>query len=77
MRYFLAIMALFTVVFAACKHNIDVSCDAPQVVAQSGDSYASIASAHCSNPQEAVFRLIEVNSYPAGSIPVGAIVVLP
>jgi len=77
MRYFLAIMALFGLVFAACKHNVDVVCDAPQVVAQSGDSYSTIAGAHCSNPQEAVFRLIEINQYPAGSIPVGAVIVLP
>ena len=77
MRYFLAIMAMSTVVFAACKHNIEVVCDAPQVVAQAGDSYSSIAAAHCSNPQEAVFRLLGINIYPAGSIPVGAIVLLP
>ena len=77
MRYFLAIMALFGVVFAACKHNVEVTCDAPAVVAQSGDSYSSIAQQHCTNPNEAVFRLIEVNTYPAGSIPVGALVVLP
>jgi hypothetical protein len=77
MRYFLAIMALFGFVFAACKHNTEVVCDAPQVVAQSGDTYSSIAAGHCTNPQEAVFRLMEVNTYPAGSIPVGAIILLP
>ena len=77
MRYFLAIIALFGLMFAACKHQIEVKCDAPQVVAQSGDTYSGIAAAHCSNPNEAVFRLIEVNTYPAGSIPVGALVILP
>lgn len=77
MRYFLAIMAFFGFVFAACKHNTEVNCDAKQVIAQQGDTYYSIARSHCSNPQEAEFRLLEINTYPAGSIPVGASIVLP
>lgn len=77
MRYFLAVLAFFGFVFAACKHNTEVHCDVPQVVAQSGDTYWSIAVAHCTNLQEAEFRLMEINEYPAGAIPVGALILLP
>lgn len=77
MRYFLAVMAFFGLMFAACKHQVEVVCDMKQVVAQQGDTYWSIAQSHCSNLQEAEFRLMEMNQYPAGSIPVGAIIVLP
>jgi hypothetical protein len=70
-------MAFFGVMFAACKHNTEVVCDVKMVVAHQGDTYYGIAAAHCSNPQEAEFRLLEINAYPAGNIPLGALIVLP
>jgi hypothetical protein len=77
MRYFLAIMAFFGLLFAACRQNAEVVCDTKEVIAYSGDTYWSIAVTHCSNPQEAVFRLIDINKYPSGGIPTGAVIVLP
>lgn len=77
MRYILAVLAFFSFVFATCKHNTEVHCDVKEVIAQQGDTYYGIAQAHCTNPQEAEFRLMEANPYPAGSIPVSAVIVLP
>lgn len=77
MRYVLAVLTFFGLMFAACKHQTEVVCDVRQVVAQSGDTYYGIAQGHCSNPQEAEFRLMEINPYPAGNIPLGAVIYLP
>lgn len=77
MRYFLAVVAFFGFVFVACKHNVEVSCDVTEVYAEQGDTYYGIAQAHCTNPQEAEFRLMEINQYPAGNIPLGAKIILP
>lgn len=77
MRYILAVLAFFSFVFATCKHNTEVKCDVKSVVAYSGDTYWSIAREHCSNPEEAEFRLMEINPYPAGNIPLGAVIILP
>lgn len=77
MRYVLAVIAFFGFVFAACRHNTEVHCDADQVIAYSGDTYWSIAREHCSNPEEAEWDLMDLNKYPAGNIPLGATILLP
>lgn len=77
MRYVLAVLASFGLMFAACQHQAEVHCDVDQVIAYSGDTYWSIAHQHCSNPQEAEFLLIDLNKYPAGNIPLGATILLP
>ncbi len=77
MKYFLAVLAFFGLVFTACREQAEVVCDVDQVIAYSGDTYWSIAHQHCSNPQEAEFLLLDINKYPAGSIPLGATIILP
>jgi hypothetical protein len=77
MRYILAIMAFFSLVFVACKQNITVTCDVDSVIAQPGDTYYGIAVDHCTNVMEAEWEMMQINPYPAGNIPLGAVIVLP
>jgi hypothetical protein len=77
MRYLLAIAAFFGLAIAACKENLTVNCDVDTVIAQPGDTYFGIAVAHCDNISEAEWQLMEINPYPAGNIPLGAVIILP
>lgn len=77
MRYFLAVVAFFSFVFVACKHNADPKCQIKETIAQPGDTYYELAWEYCLNPQQAEWDLIDLNPYPAGNIPVGARIVFP
>jgi TRAP-type mannitol/chloroaromatic compound transport system substrate-binding protein len=77
MRYLLAIVAFFSLVFVACKENTQVTCSVDSVTARSGDTYFGIAQTYCDNIMEAEWEMMQINPYPAGNIPLGAVIILP